>query len=235
MAKFYGIGTGPGDSSLLTLKAVEVLHKLDVLYTPKSSKEEGSLAYSIVQPHLKDTLEIKARHFPMTFNTVEKLKAWDEIAKEVIMDVKAGKEVGFITLGDPMIYSTYVYIMERLMHEVEVETVPGISSFSHIASNQNFPLVMDREPLIIMPCTAEEERIDHALRNYSCIVLMKVYRNFDEVIKKIDEVGLTEYAILVSNSSMDTEEVFTDLHEVGLKEKISYFSTILINKNNKKR
>lgn len=235
MAKFYGIGTGPGDSSLLTLKAVEVLHKLDILYTPKSSKEEGSLAQSIVEPHLKEELEVKARYFPMSFNSEEKIKAWDEIAKEISEDVKAGKEVGFVTLGDPMIYSTYVYIMERLLGQIEVETVPGISSFSNIASHQNFPLVMDREPLIVLPCTAEEEKIDYALANYSSIVLMKVYRNFDKIIKKIDAAGLADYAILVSNSSLETEQVFSNLHEAGLKEKISYFSTILINKERKTR
>ena len=90
---------------------------------------------------------------------------------------------------------------------------------------------MDREPLIVLPCTAEEEKIDYALATYSSIVLMKVYRNFDKIIEKIDAAGLTQYAILVSNSSLDNEEVFYDLHEAGLKEKISYFSTILINKN----
>lgn len=230
MAKFYGIGTGPGDSSLLTLKAVEVLHKIDILYTPTSKKEEGSLAHQIVAPHLRGELEIKARHFPMTFNEEEKLKAWEEIADEIVEDVKAGKEVGFVTLGDPMIYSTYVYIMERLIDRIEVETIPGISSFSNIASHQNFPLVMDREPLIVLPCTAEEEKIDYALAHYSSIVLMKVYRNFDKIIKKIDAAGLAQHAILVSNSSLENEEVFYNLHEVGLKEKISYFSTILINK-----
>ena len=231
MAKFYGIGTGPGDSSLLTLKAVEVLHQLDILYTPESSKDEGSLALSIVKPHLKENLEIKTKHFPMTFNTAEKVKAWDAIADEVVKDVEDGKEVGFITLGDPMIYSTYVYIMERLMERIEVETVPGISSFSHIASNQNFPLVMDKEPLIVLPCTAAEEKIDYALANYNSLVLMKVYRNFDQIINKIEENNLLEYAILVSNSSQDSEAVYRDLKEVGLKDKISYFSTILINKN----
>lgn len=230
MAKFYGIGTGPGDGSLLTLKAVDVLKKLDILYTPKSSKEEGSLAQSIVAPYLQEDLEIKSRHFPMTFNQEEKMAAWDSIAEEIANDVKAGKEVGFVTLGDPMIYSTYVYIMERLIGKIEVETVPGISSFSNIAAHQNFPLVMDREPLIVLPCTATEERIDYALANYSSIVLMKVYRNFDKIIQKIEDAGLTKHAILVSNSSQETEQVFTDLQEVGLKEKISYFSTILINK-----
>ena len=134
-----------------------------------------------------------------------------------------------------MIYSTYVYIMERLIDEIEVETIPGISSFSNIASNQNFPLVMDREPLIVIPCTMEEERIDYALENYSCIVLMKVYKNFKEIIHKLEKFDLIDSAILVSNSSQEGEVVYTDLRDAHLEEKISYFSTILVNKDNKKQ
>ena len=133
-----------------------------------------------------------------------------------------------------MIYITYVYIMERLIWSIDVETIPGISSFSNIASNQNFPLVMDREPLIIIPCTIEEEKIDYALENYSSIVLMKVYKNFKEIIGKLEKNGLIEHSILVSNSSQEREEVYTNLRDLNLEEKISYFSTILVNKEVKK-
>lgn len=232
MAKFFGIGTGPGDSSLLTIKAVETLKNLDILYTPESKKGGESLALSIVSEYLPDSLEIKSRHFPMNFNDGEKILSWNKIAEEIVEDVKEGKNVGFVTLGDPMIYSTYVYIMERLIGEINVETIPGISSFSNIASNQNFPLVMDREPLIILPCTMEEEKIDYALANYSCIVLMKVYKNFKQIISKLEANNLIDSAILVSNSSQEGEVVYTDLRDVHLEEKISYFSTILVNKEN---
>ena len=235
MAKFYGIGTGPGDSSLLTVKAVETIQNLDILYTPESRKGGESLALSIVSKYIPDELEIKSRHFPMNFNDGEKVVAWNKIAEEIVRDVKSGKNVGFVTLGDPMIYSTYVYIMERLIDDIEVETIPGISSFSNIASNQNFPLVMDREPLIVIPCTMEEERIDYALENYSCIVLMKVYKNFKEIIHKLEKFNLIDSAILVSNSSQEGEVVYTDLRDAHLEEKISYFSTILVNKDNKKQ
>lgn len=234
MAKFYGIGTGPGDSSLLTIKAVDTLKVLDILYTPESRKGGESLALSIVSEYLPEGLEIKSRHFPMNFNDEEKVLAWNNIANEIVEDVKNGKNVGFVTLGDPMIYSTYVYIMQRLIGEVEVETIPGISSFSNIASNQNFPLVMDKEPLIIIPCTIEEEKIDYALENYSSIVLMKVYKNFKQILKKLERNGLIDHCILVSNSSQEKEVVYYDLREVNLVDKISYFSTILVNKEVKK-
>lgn len=234
MSKFYGIGIGPGDSSLLTLKAVETIQNLDILYTPESKKDGDSLALSIVSKYIPKGLEIKSRYFPMNFNNGEKINAWNQIAQEMISDVKCGKNVGFVTLGDPMIYSTYVYIMERLIDYVEVETIPGISSFSNIASNQNFPLVMDKKPLIVIPCTMEEEKIDYALQNYSCIVLMKVYKNLKLIISKLEQYELIDSAILVSNSSQEGEIVYTNLRDLNLEEKISYFSTILVNKDNKK-
>ena len=235
MAKFYGIGTGPGDSTLVTIKAVNTIKMLDILYTPEPKKGGDSLALSIVKEYVPDTVEIKQRHFPMNNDSVEKMASWDAIAAEIKADVKAGKEVGFITLGDPMIYSTYVYIMERLMDEREVETIPGISSFSNIASNQNFPLVMDTDPLMVIPCTMEEEKIDAALQTYDCFVLMKVYKNFKEIVQKLEKYDLIDSAILVSNSSQEREVVYKDLRDVHLQEKISYFSTILVNRNNKRK
>lgn len=232
MAKFYGIGTGPGDSSLVTIKAVNTLKKIDILYTPEAKKGGDSLALSIVKEYVPDNVEIKPRHFPMSNHGADKIEAWEEVSKEIVNDVKNGKDVGFITLGDPMIYSTYVYVMERIMDQVEVETIPGISSFSHIASSQNFPLVMDTDPLVVIPCTMEEQKIDEALEKYDCIVLMKIYKRINLILDKLKKHNLIDYAILVNNSSQEREEVFTNLREEKIDEKISYFSTILVNKNN---
>ena len=235
MAKFYGIGTGPGDSALVTVKAVDTLRNLDILYTPESKKGGDSLALSIVKKYLPENLEIKPRHFPMNFNGTEKVQVWNRVSNEIVEDVKNGKDVGFVTLGDPMIYSTYVYVMERLMEDIEVETIPGISSFSNIASNQNFPLVMDTDPLMVIPCTMEEEKIDEALEKYDCFVLMKVYKRINTILEKLEKHDLIDDAILVSNSSQEEEEVITNLRDYKIDDKISYFSTILVNKNRNTR
>ena len=227
----YGIGVGPGDKELLTVKAVDTLKNIDVLYTPEAKKGGDSLALSIVKKYLPEDLEIKSRHFPMSNDSFEKIQVWNDVSSEIVSDVKDGKDVGFITLGDPMIYSTYVYVMERLMEDIEVETIPGISSFSNIASNQNYPLVMDTDPLMVIPCTMEEEKIDEALRKYDCFVLMKVYKKINMILEKLEKYDLIDHAILVSNSSQEREEVFTNLRDDRIDEKISYFSTILVNKN----
>ncbi|MFZ5969175.1 MAG: cobalt-factor II C(20)-methyltransferase [Bacillota bacterium] len=230
MAKLYGIGTGPGDSSLLTLKAVKILESIDVIFTPEAKKGGDSLALSIVKDYINPKAEIIQKHFPMNFNEEEKNEAWDEIAEDIEAQVKGGKNVAFITLGDSMTYSTYIYLLIRLQGKIDIETVPGITSFANIAASHNMPLVFDKDSLVVVPCTTDHEKIDFALANFNSIVLMKVYKNFQDIIDKIKEHKLEKHAILVSNSSLEEEKVYRNLENVD-KGQISYFSTIVINKN----
>lgn len=229
MSKFYGIGAGPGDSGLVTVKAVKILEKLDILYTPQAKKGGRSFAHEIVCEYLPSDLEVKERHFPMSFNQDELNEAWDSIAREIEEDVKAGKNVGFVTLGDPMVYSTYIYLLKRLTH-IETETIPGITSFLNIASTQNVPLVEGENPLVILPCTMELSELKEQIAKNNSLVLMKVYKNFKEVVAIIKDLGIEKHAILVSESGTKNEKVYKNILEIESQEEISYFSTILINK-----
>lgn len=238
LGKLYGIGVGPGDPDLLTIKAVKALEKIDILYTPKASKGGNSTAKKIIEGYIREDLLVKERYFPMVNDVETKIKAWDDIAKEIIEDVQSGRNVGLVSLGDPMIYSTYVYILERVEEKIDVETIPGISSFNNISSSNNFPLSMDKEAMAIVPSTENIDRIRRILTDFDSVVLMKVYKNFKEILELIFELGLKENAILVSNSSMDSEQVYIDLDHVYELDAIGYFSTIIVNKkkntNNKK-
>lgn len=238
LGKLYGIGVGPGDPDLLTIKAVKALEKIDILYTPKASKGGDSIAKKIIEGYIREDLLVKERYFPMVNDVETKIKAWDDIANEIVEDVQSGRNVGLVSLGDPMIYSTYVYILERVEEKIDVETIPGISSFNNISSSNNFPLSMDKEAMAIVPSTENIDRIRRVLTDFDSVVLMKVYKNFKEILKLIFELGLKENAILVSNSSMDSEQVYTDLDHVYELDAIGYFSTIIVNKkkkaNNKK-
>ncbi|SFE32843.1 cobalt-factor II C(20)-methyltransferase [Peptostreptococcus sp. D1] len=229
--QFFGIGVGPGDSDLLTVKAINVLQSLDTLYVPQAKKGSESVAKLIVNKYLKADLEIKERYFPMNYNEDEKISSWNEISKEIIQDTNDGKKVGFVTLGDPMVYSTYVYLYNRVKDRVKVETIPGITSFINIASSNNFPLAMDKESLAIISCTDDYDRISDVLDRFESVVLMKVYKNFKEIIKIIEDKRLSDKSLIVSNSSMDNETVYGGLEEVKELDSVPYFTTILINKN----
>lgn len=230
MSKFYGIGVGPGDEDLITYKAVKTIKNLDLLFVPQSKEGKPSLAQSICFKHLKPETKIIEKHFPMTFDKDLKSRAWDEIALEIKKYVELGKNVGFVTLGDPMTYSTYIYLLNRLIGKISIETIPGITSYAAIASSNNFPLVIDQQKLTIVPCTIAIEDVEKAIIENEAIVLMKVYKNFKEVINLIQKHNLEEKSLVVSNATLEDESICNDLQILKEKEKISYFTTILINK-----
>lgn len=229
-AGFYGIGVGPGDSEYMTVKAVRRLDNLDILYVPQAKDGKDSTAKRIAAPYIGKNVEVKERHFPMNYNIEEKENAWDTISSEIREDVKAGKRVGFITLGDPMVYSTYVYLLERLIGDIRIETIAGINSFIGISSSNNFPLAMDKESLAVISATDNYESIEKVLDDFDSIVLMKVYKNFKEIIEIIEKKNLAEKFIMVSNSSMENEKIYNNIDEIKAMDKVAYFTTILINK-----
>lgn len=227
---FYGIGVGVGSSDAVTKYGIDVLQKLDVLYVPTAkSADSFSVAHEIVRGYLKESTLIKDRHFPMNYDTKELQNAWNNIASEIESDVLKGKNVGFVTIGDPMVYSTYIYLLRILKDKVKVVTIPGITSFLDIASKNNFPLVEGEDALVVVPATMDLDKIKQYVKNENSIVLMKVYKNFDDIINLLLEEKLEKHSIVVSNSSKNEEKVYSDIKSIK-KEEVSYFTTILINK-----
>lgn len=230
MAKFYGIGVGVGNEKNVTKYAIDTFSLLDILYVPSAKAEKTySAAHDIVKNYLPETLKIRTRHFPMTYDSEELQKAWDEISTEIVEEVKRGKNVGFITIGDALTYSTYIYLLRKVEREIDVVTLPGITSFLDIAANCNFPLVEGNDALVIVPATIGIEKIRDYLRKESSIVLMKVYRNYREIAQLLEEENLLPYAVAVSNSSKEEQRIFYPVQKED-EDEISYFTTILINK-----
>lgn len=229
MSRFYGIGVGPGDPELLTLKAINTLKILDELYVPTGVEGGDSEALNIVMKYLPEQLVIHKRHFPMTKNVMEKEQAWVCIADEIKLSVNAGKNVGFITLGDPMLYSTYGYILKRLRHQVDVSTIPGLSAFASIASGYNQILVDGDTPLLIFPCVGDLEDIEGSIVSHESIVLMKVYKSFNLIRDIIVKHKLESVSLVVSDYGKANEICHGDIQMIN-SEDIGYFTTIIINK-----
>ena len=229
MATFYGIGVGPGDSDLLTLKAVNTLQALDILYVPQAHKGQASVAERIAMPHLPATLVVKRRHFPMVKDLTEKQQSWREIATEIVADVQDGKNVGFVTLGDPSVYSTYSYLVELIDHQIDVQTIAGISAFSQIAASISVPLTLDDELLEVLPATADLTTIEKAIDVKDNVVIMKISANFPAIYDLLAQRDLLQHAILISNASMDQQTKRT-LADIAPTEKLPYFSTLLLKK-----
>ena len=219
MATFYGIGIGPGDSELVTVKAKNILQTLDILYTPEAKRGSKSVALTIASPYVSDHLEIKQRHFPMVRSLEKKEPQWEQIAAEIVEDVKAGKNVGFITLGDPMVYSTYSYLLRLIGDSIDTQTIPGITSFGSMASVLGQPLTMDEESFAVVPAI------------HDTVVIMKVARHLDVVLPLLEKHDLIEKTFLVSHASTEKQKILYGVSELTVDDKLDYFTTLLVKKH----
>jgi precorrin-2/cobalt-factor-2 C20-methyltransferase len=225
--KFYGIGVGPGDPELLTVKAINAIREADVIIAPKTEKKEDSVALSIARPYLKESVEIVKQVFPMVVDFEKSPESWEQNKKEIVSLLDAGKTVAFLTLGDPMFYSTYIYIF-RLLESCghEIETVPGVPAFCAIGSKLGYPLVEGNDVLSIVPATADEEKIKNVMQATDNVVMMKVYKNFSQMVDLLEENKLTGNAVMISRCGLDDEKHIKDLASAK-HEKLNYLSTIL--------
>lgn len=224
---FFGIGVGPGDPELLTVKAIRAIEQVDVLIAPKTEKKDGSVALSIAKPYLKQDVEIVYQVFPMVKGFAEDTAAWDANKAEILSLLQAGKNVAFLTLGDPMFYSTYIYIYRLLETEdVEIRTIPGIPAFAAIASQVGRPVVEGDDVLAVIPATASPDKIQRALAAADNVVLMKVYKNFSDIAHQLAAHGMAKQAVLVSRAGLEGEVVLDDIM-AHAEDKLNYLSTIL--------
>ena len=224
--KLYGIGVGPGDSELITLKAARILETVPVIFSPKSSKEKDSIALSIVRPILQKRddykrLMIVAPIFPMIEDKSELEKIWDSAAEMISQYLDSGRDVAFITLGDTSIFSTYSYVQKRLIDDYEIETVPGITSFTACAAARNKALVEQNQILTIVPKI--DERLDEVLEYSDSIVLMKASRNTSKLEASIEEKERKKEIYSVQNCTLEDEKIIE-----GFSHEKPYLTTTII-------
>ena len=229
---FYGIGVGPGDPELLTIKAMHAIAAADVIIAPKTEKKDGSVALSTAKPYLKKNVEIVYQVFPMVADFADSsTEAWEANKAEILSLLRAGKNVAFLTIGDPMFYSTYIYVYRLLSQEnIQIETIPGIPAFCAIASKFGYPLVEGDDIFTVIPATAPKDKVEKALAAADNVVMMKVYKNFSEIVGMLEDKKLDRQAIMVSRCGLPDEQKIDDIASCR-NQKVNYLSTILTRKN----
>lgn len=214
MAKLFGVGVGPGDKELLTLKAVRVIECCSVVAVPSSMAGGKSIAYEVAEDYIKEGTEILVKHFPMGGEEQEE-KIY-EAFKAIEDKLKEGKDVAFLTIGDPFVYSTYIYLLKYIEEAgYETETVPGITSFCASASLAKVPLVIGDEPLLILP----GERIN-TIKDEKHLVVMKIYKQEEKVLDVLEEKGF-DY-VYIKRAGRDGQAILRNREEIiGNKEYMS--------------
>ena len=224
--KLIGIGVGPGDTELLTLKAANVLKTVPVVFSPKSSKEKESIALSIVRPILKERKDYKRLMivepiFPMIEDKKELEKIWDSASEMIAQYLNSGRDVAFITLGDTSIFSTYSYVQKRLIDRYEIETIPGITSFTACAATRNEALVEQNDILTIVPKI--DDRLEQILDYSDSIVLMKASRNTSKLENTIEKKNRPKEIYSVQNCTRENEKIIE-----GFSNEKPYLTTTII-------
>ncbi|WP_026883851.1 cobalt-factor II C(20)-methyltransferase [Clostridium akagii] len=220
MSKLYGIGVGPGDKELLTLKAVRIIGEVPVIVVPSGKAGGRSIALEIAQDYINSNAEVIVKHFPM--GTEEQEGKIYEAFQAIEEKLKAGKDVAFLTIGDPFVYSTYIYLLKYIQEKgYLVETVPGITSFCACASIAGQPLVIGDEGLLIIP----GDRIA-TINKEKYVVVMKVYKREEEIINTLEEKGF-KY-VYIKKAGREGQEVLRDRDSIIRNRE--YMSLIIANR-----
>jgi precorrin-2/cobalt-factor-2 C20-methyltransferase len=230
---FYGIGVGPGDPELLTRKAERLLRAVDVVCYPACKPGASSYAFGIVKELLdRERQTVHGLLFPMEKDFARLVPIWRASAQVIVADLLAGKDVAFITEGDPMLYSTFLHVYDIIAAEhpfIPVEIVPGVSSISAGAAAGCVPLAQGDEKIAIIPATYHASEIRAVLEQYDTIVLMKVGSVFDQMFALLEELQLLDQALLFSRIGNRKGFVTRDLAAYR-GTRLGYLTTLVVKK-----
>ena len=220
--KLWGVGVGPGDPELLTIKAARVLEQADVILAPDTGKADKT-ALKIIRDHLNGKTPILVST-PMTRDKAKLDAAYEAAAQTIIDFLEEGKQVAFVTLGDATVYSTYMYIHEKVRARgYSVEVVPGVTSFCAAAARLNISLCQGSEPLLVIPASHDPESLLDVPANK---VFMKAGSAILDLKQTLEDRNMLGNAAMVENCTMEDEQVYPDFRE--LNKTTGYFSLVIV-------
>ena len=219
MATIYAVGVGPGDPELLTRKAERILRRADVILAPVSDPCEASVALATIREFLDESRqEVIVHQFPMTSDRTHLIPAWQKAADLIAVRAEAGRDVAFVTIGDPLFYSTFIYlqrILRELCPNIPIEIVPGISSVNASAAQAGVPLAEADEKMAVIPATAGMDKIAEALARFETVVLLKVKPVFGDILELIRQTGRERSTVFVERAGSERQKVLTDFAEIS--------------------
>ncbi len=227
----YGVGVGPVAPDLLTLRAVRVLGEVDVILAAASPRNDFSAALDTARPHLRPDVRVQRLEFPMTRDKAVLHEAW-RVAAHTTRDVlESGQSAAFLTIGDPLVYSTFGYLMRTLGEcapHLKVEVVPGITSFQAAAARTRTVLCENGETLRIIPGINSRQSLEESLHESDTAVILKAYRNLPAIVEALDATQRLDSCLLASHVEQPAESVRQGLG--GLEGTPPYMSLILSRK-----
>jgi precorrin-2/cobalt-factor-2 C20-methyltransferase len=224
-ARVWGIGVGPGDPELLTLKALRLIRAADVIAYPAPEQGE-SFARRIVSPHLSGAQREIAIRMALGDGSFPKADVYDGAAARILEEVAHDRRVAVLCEGDPFFYGSFIYLYERLAGHCPVAVVPGVSSLMACAGAAEVPLALRNQSLTILPGPLPESELRCRLSVCEAAAIIKVGRHLPKIRAVLEELGLTDHAHYIERASLNAQRILS-LRALGDSE-APYFSMILV-------
>ena len=230
--KLYGIGIGPGDPELITVKGARIISQCKHIFVPKARIHTESLALEISKSYISDNAQVYELVFPMTSDHTELNNKWNAAAESIIETLKKGEDACFLTLGDPLLYSTYIYLIRSLQAieaTIEIVTIPGVMALNAAASLTSFPLGEGKENVTIVPTADDLAAVRQALSSGGTVVLMKIGKRLQAILDLLEQAGVIDDAVFVSRAGQKDQHIETNLIKLkGADDKAGYMSIMLV-------
>ena len=222
----YGVGVGPGDPELITLKSLRLIKSTEVIAYPKL-KGSKSFARDIIEEFIDLPKVEIAIEIPMTVNRLPAQRAYNAAAQEISTHLNMGKNVVFLCEGDPFFYGSFMYLHSRLYKKYLVEIIPGVSSMTACAAMAKKPLAARNEVLTVLPGPLSKKELERRLADNNSSAIMKVGRHIKKIKSVIDRLGLMDSSLYIERASLKEQKV---LKLIDAPEVAPYFSMVLVNK-----
>jgi len=226
----YGVGLGPGDPELITVKAARVIGAVGVLAVPVKAKGAGSFARGIVAGHLRPDHTVLELVFPMRSDPEFLKPYWERAADELAAHLRAGRDAAFLCEGDPFTYGTFVHVFTHLTRahpDLAVEVVPGVSAYHAAAAATRVPLAAGDERVAVLPATYGVDVVAEVLARFDTVVLLKVKPVMDALIDLLEREGLLAHAVFVNQVGTAAEEIVRDVTTLRGR-KLEYLSLVIV-------
>ena len=235
MGIFYGLGIGPGDPELLTIKAKKILQRVDQIFVPRSAQKSDSLAMRIISEYIKEK-RVEEIIFPMTKKKEHLQDFWQQSANTIYGQLSAGSDVAYVTPGDPFIFSTYGYLVKYLAdldQRIEIVTIPGISAFNAASAMGNIPLTMGDEKMAVisLPQNLQELKIIFSL--FQTVVIMKIGNGLSSLVEFLKKEGLDHSLFFIRKIGYPEQFITKNISSLDLNDtKTGHLSVMIIKTKN---
>jgi precorrin-2/cobalt-factor-2 C20-methyltransferase len=232
MGTLFGVGVGPGDPELITVKARRIIDACPVIVYFAARRRRGN-GFSVIEQLVQDHHQVMRLTYPVTTEAVDRASYeqqiadfYDESASAIAAHLDAGRDVAVVCEGDPFFYGSYMYMHQRLAHRFPAEVIPGVTSVSAASAAAGLPLVSMNETLTVLSGVLPPDQLKEALAGVDAAVVMKVGRHLPDIREAAKACGVAERAVYVERASCDEQRVIPLLETDDVEA--PYFSLVLI-------